>query len=107
MFWTLVLLPILLMAIVNGVHQTPPTGYLEDKCSRYCHNITCKHAIEKQGTEKPMTKFTLRLYEKNIALLKENKLGLTYKEINLLIYVVVFPILSGVMLWGVLRKSRS
>ena len=54
-----------------------------------------------------MTKFTLRLYEKNIALLKENKLGLTYKEINLLIYVVVFPILSGVMLWGVLRKSRS
>ena len=103
----LILLPFLMMVIVNKVNQVPSDEFSETQCSRYCHNVACKHANEKFETEKQMGRIIHSFYKKNIALLKENKLGLTYKEINLLIYVFAFPALSGIMLWGVLRKSRS
>ncbi|MFT5619048.1 MAG: hypothetical protein ACI85I_002285, partial [Arenicella sp.] len=57
--------------------------------------------------ENQFAKSARKLYFDNIRLLKNNGLGLTYKEMNLLVYVISYPILVLLLFWNVLPKNKT
>ncbi|MCI5057825.1 MAG: hypothetical protein MRY83_17055 [Flavobacteriales bacterium] len=87
----------------KGSHDYDP-----NQCSRYCHDKGCYH-IEKKfsdSTGENWFKLGSEVYRKNILLLKNNGLGLSYKEINLLIYVLLLPIIAFLLLFNLVRKWK-
>ena len=103
-FWALVLLPFLIMVVVNETSEAPTFSYYSKKCTRYCHNHGCLHVYTKYDIHsKGYLKAMDSLYKANIQWLKHNGLGLSYAEINLLLYVIVLPLLMLLLLWGAVR----
>ena len=101
----LLVLPFIVMAMVNKLSEAPTSQYKKDKCSRYCHTISCKHVAEKyKNNESSEMKTAADLYKSTIFLLRKNGLGLGYKEMNLFIYVGLAPLLMSVLLWTAIRK---
>ncbi|WNJ18318.1 hypothetical protein [Pontibacter sp. G13] len=43
------------------------------------------------------------LYVQNIEWLKRNPLGISYQEMNLLVYVVLGPLMLLLLIWGMIR----
>ena len=105
-FFFLVTLPFLLMVVVNVSMGTPSSTYNATQCTRYCHDHGCAHvtvAIE-GPVSTPFFRLARKLYVANIRWLHHNPFGMSYKEINLVIYVLILPLLGLVFLWGILRK---
>ncbi|MEM1009929.1 MAG: hypothetical protein AAGJ35_13105 [Myxococcota bacterium] len=89
------------MVLVNRQAPEPTHQRLETRCSRFCHDRYCPHFEAKTGKGHRLLR---TLYKKNIALLKANGVGLTYEEANLLVYVVLAPMVLGLLFWLALRK---
>lgn len=105
----LILLPFLILVLVNASHPKPSHNYQADKCTRYCHDKKCMHFEQKRMLLQQKSKswvLMYKIYKKNIALLHENRLGLSYYAINLLIYAIGFPLIMTVLLWGAIRKTN-
>ncbi len=102
-----ILAPFLIMFVVNESVNAPTTKNLKDKCTRYCHNVTCTHGNEiyekYAGTWFADT--AKYLYSKNIIWLHNNPFGLSYRAINLVIYVFGLPLIMALLLGNIIRKS--
>jgi hypothetical protein len=91
--------------VVNWLAPKPQNSFNPEQCTRYCHNLGCKHSQSDEGNQ--FAKSARKLYFDNIRLLKNNGLGLTYKEMNLLVYVISYPILVLLLFWNVLPKNKT
>ena len=99
-------LAITIVVGVNSFSGKVAYQYAKTHCSRYCHNTFCPHY--KHRKEQGMVKFAgvqQQFYSLNIRLLRENALGLSYQEMNLLLYIFIFPSIAFLLLWGAARKS--
>jgi hypothetical protein len=95
------------MVIVNETSNPPIDNFDQGQCTRYCHNIICKHTKEKYEANNNVIINKLEsIYFSNISWLRNNNLGLSYKEINLLIYVFGIPLMMILLLWGAIRKKK-
>jgi len=93
------------LAVIITVNETSPlpTRELSQKnCTRHCHDKGCIHYQEEE-----VSPFLLSVYKQNIYWLKQNPFGLSYKEMNLLLYVIIAPFLIIVLLWGLIRKKHG
>ena len=107
LFWLLLLTPFSIMVIVNETSNPPIDNFDQGQCTRYCHNIICKHTKEKYEANNNVIINKLEsIYFSNISWLRNNNLGLSYKEINLLIYVFGIPLMMILLLWGAIRKKK-
>jgi hypothetical protein len=98
--------PFILMVLVNETSEPYTFEYRKDKCTRYCHNHSCPHTTEKYKNNKSSTFSAFeKIYTGNIGWLKNNGMGLSYKEINLLLYAGLTPLIMTLLLWGALRKQ--
>ena len=107
LYLILITAPFLIMFIVNTTTNNPTTKLLKNKCSRYCHNVTCAHTnatYEKYAGNwfADTAKF---LYTKNIIWLHNNPFGMSYKMINLVIYVFGLPLFMALLLGNLIRKA--
>ena len=99
-------LPFLIMVAVNTLSPAPTHDQHHDRCTRYCHDHPCPHTLQKYG-ETAMTGWKGELYQANINWLKTNPFGLSYTEVNLLIYVILLPGCMALLLWGAIRKRKE
>ncbi len=90
------------MIIVNESSEEPTTTYTKGKCTRACHNNLCKHFIELNDDN--IVKKNFNIYKKNINWLKNNPFGLSYASMNILVYVILFPLFSSILIWRILKK---
>ena len=101
----LILLSFGLMVLVNESQPAAGEEYVEAYCSRYCHSYGCLH-FQMNKAESEFVNGLNDIYVANIHWLKHNPLGLSYVEMNILIYVILFPILFLLLCWGLFRKRR-
>lgn len=95
--------------MVNTTMGTSHHSLDEKECTRYCHDKGCPHYVERQQgrrTSSSLLIFVEKLYTKNIKLLHNNGMGLSYVEANILIYVILIPFFSAILLWGIIRKGK-
>ncbi|BDD05698.1 hypothetical protein [Aureibacter tunicatorum] len=96
------------LILVNEIAAPQISAFEESKCTRYCHNVVCKHQLIKHGDAEHgnlFWKVMFSLYRKNILMLRENPLGLTYEQMNLLVYVIIVPAIALLLLINLLRKN--
>jgi hypothetical protein len=100
-YLSLISLPFLLLILVNTF--SPQPGSLKDanKCSRYCHNKGCVHFEKKMNRENSsfLSTGAFRFYRWNISALKNNFLGLSYRDMNLFLYVIFLPGIMIILCW--------
>ena len=85
-----VLLPSVVVIAINESSPKPEKEFMADKCSRYCHDHGCSH--------KPSDSVFNKIYSSTIYHLKHNPLNLSYKEMNILVFIVLWPLLMLIML---------
>ncbi|MEM7375481.1 MAG: hypothetical protein AAF587_43200 [Bacteroidota bacterium] len=90
------------LILVNELSSPVSNQFKETMCTRYCHTIRCQHFIETKSQSSVVVKLT-EAYASNIRWLMDNPIGLRYKEMNLLVYLILVPIMLFVLLWGVFR----
>ena len=96
-----------LMVIINLMAPAPTLQHLDNSCTRYCHNVNCPHFqqnFKQYEHTLPMANTLRTLYSSNIQALKQNGLGMSYKQVNLFIYVFGFPLITIALAWGAFRK---
>ena len=103
--WLAIVLPILFIVGINETHAPLPHSYASDRCTWHCHDKGCSHFLANQAQQVFPAGF-YRLYTSNIQWLKDNPLHLSYREMNILVYVILFPILLLGLLWGLFRKRK-
>ena len=104
----LILIPVL-AAMSMGVNMLSPkpTNQLDPgRCTRYCHSVTCPH-VKPALQQKGFTQFLWKRYQNQILWLRHNPLGLSYRDMNLLYYVVGYPVVILLLIWGLLRKRHG
>jgi hypothetical protein len=102
-----ILLPFVFLVLVNSFSPVPTFAYRVDKCTRYCHNKGCKHFNDKLSAKKNPTwlsKKAFGFYSWNISALKYNFLGISYRDMNLLLYVVFLSLLMLALIYTGFRK---
>ena len=94
------------MVVINTTYNKPTTIYYAKSCTRACHNKTCKHFNIKleDKSDSSLAVHYFYLYKKNIEWLKNNHLGLSYVQMNLLLYVLLFPTLCIVLIIRLLKS---
>lgn len=104
----IVSIPFFIVIIVNETSSTTNTS-IKNYCTRACHNKGCTHFNKKRLNKKQNTFVTkhYNTYKNNIIWLKNNPFGLSYVQINLLLYVIVFPIASLYLLWRLLKPRTD
>ncbi|MGK0389031.1 MAG: hypothetical protein ACI94Y_001765 [Maribacter sp.] len=98
------------MVIVNTAMGISYHGYEKEQCTRYCHDRSCQHSTitkEENVDNYPIIASAEKLYYANIRLLHHNGLGLSYAQANILIYVILIPLFSALLLWGIIRKRNE
>jgi hypothetical protein len=102
-------LPFVFMYFVNEILVAPnrTNNYKEDYCTWYCHNVTCLHYKESYKIA-PTTfkKSNKQIFDWYVTSLHANKLGLNYRNINLLVFILVYPVLASLLLWNLIRKVK-
>ncbi|MFL5753962.1 MAG: hypothetical protein ACJ76F_11185 [Bacteroidia bacterium] len=104
----IVLLPFVFLVLVNSFSSAPTFAYRVDQCTRYCHNKGCRHFNDKLSAEKNsswLSKKAFEFYSWNISALKKNFLGISYRDMNLLLYVVFLPLLLLLLTYTGFRKT--
>lgn len=94
------------MWLVNSLSAAPTSEHVAEYCTRSCHNKGCVHFAEKYGYGKQNAMLP-QIYAMNIKWLRDNPLGLSYYEMNLLIYVIIWPILVAMLIYGLARKRKA
>jgi len=102
----LLISPVIVMSMVNFFAPEPSTQYKSELCTRYCHNTACPHFRQnfKAYQELPYVNSFYETYRANIQLLRKGG-DINYQQMNLLVYVIAFPMLT--LLWGAFRKSKT
>ena len=93
------------MILVNETREVPVREYDPNQCTRYCHDHGCVHSIQKYRYNS--TFFVAKVmpdYYAFIHWLGHNGSGVSYKEMNLALFVGFFPGSIGLLLWGLIRK---
>ena len=101
--------PFLTMVIVNECFDTPKRTdkYLSEHCTWYCHNVTCKHweNAYKQNPTK-VKKMHKDIFDWYVNSLHGNSLGLNYRFINLLIFILGYPVAGGLLVWNLIKRIK-
>jgi hypothetical protein len=93
------------MILVNESREVPVYEYNPSQCTRYCHNVGCIHTSQKyQQDSSPSVGKAIEAYRDVINWLGHNGSGLSYKEMNLALFVGFFPVGISLLLWGIIRK---
>ncbi len=106
-FLILITLPFLIMVLVNELTNVPKktNKYFPEHCTWYCHNITCLHFKTSYKEEfTPYKKMNKDIFDYYVTTLHGNKLGLNYKNINLVLFIIVYPIVGSLLIWNVIRR---
>lgn len=104
---SLILFCVFVMVAVNEFCGKSDADYYPMSCSRYCHNNPCTHFQNRLNRENALFVDAYQIaYGENIQWLKDNPLGLSYRDMNILIYVILYPIMVLVLVWGIIRKRR-
>lgn len=108
-FLFLVILPLLFMVIINENSFVPKrtNKYNQDSCTWYCHNVTCLH-FKNSYNKKPTAfkKTNKEIFDLYVTSLHGNSLGLNYRNINLLIFIVAIPLVACLLIWNLVRKLK-
>lgn len=99
---TLLALPFALLAAVDAAHG-PSTHAPAEHCTRACHDRGCVHLLEVVDPENPVVQAARGLYVANLEALRAPSIG--YRDTNLLVYVVGFPLLYASLLLVVLWRA--
>jgi len=99
-------IPFLIVILINETRETPNTSINKEYCTRTCHNKGCIHfnKLLKNDNQSSFATRHFDIYKKNITWLKQNPFKLSYAQINLLLYVIVFPVVSIFLLWRLIRR---
>ncbi len=102
----IVSIPFFSVILVNETSATPSFSVNKTQCSRACHNTGCIHfnAKLKDNSKASFVTKHYNTYKKNITWLKNNPFHLSYVQINLLLYVILFPTVSIVLLWRLFKR---
>ena len=108
-FLSLVASPFLFMILVNEIPNVPQRSskYNKEYCTWYCHNVTCLHF--KASYNKYPTDFKKRnkkIFDGYVNGLHGNRLGLNYRNINLLVFIILYPVLGSFLLWNLIRRLK-
>ncbi|WP_452602030.1 hypothetical protein [Pontimicrobium sp. MEBiC06410] len=108
----IVSIPFFIVILINETRETPSNSINREYCTRACHNKGCIHFNEllKNDNQSSFATRHFDIYKKNIAWLKQNPFKFSYAQMNLLLYVIIFPIVSIFLLWRLtkrLPKSKS
>jgi len=109
LFLIILALPFLTMIIVNECFDTPKRThqYVKEYCTWYCHDITCPHwkiSYKKEPTE--IKKIHKDIFDWHITSLHKNPLKLNYGAINLLVFLVGYPVIGGLLVWNLIKNVR-
>lgn len=98
-------LPILIMILVNENMPKVSASYNSSQCSRACHDSHCLHFEKKlkDASYDAIPKRYFGVYQKTMYWLKHNPFGLSYVEMNMLVYVILFPLCFVILLWKLLQ----
>ena len=108
-FLAILLLPLVFMAFINEVPTVPvkSKNYSKRNCTRYCHDVTCLHYKASFKTDPTIYKKNNKaIFDWYLTSLHANKLGLNYRNINLLVFVVGYPFLASLLLWNLIRNIK-
>jgi len=100
---TLLCLPFATLAAVDVTHG-PSTHVRADHCTRACHDRGCAHLPDKVDVNRPVVRLARQVYEANIEALRAPSFG--YRDTNLLVYVLGFPVAFALLLPLVLWPRR-
>ena len=105
----IVFIPFFIVILVNETNTTPSFSVNKNQCTRACHSKGCIHFNEKLKKDSQSSFVTRHYdtYKKNIIWLKNNPFNLSYVQINLLLYVIIFPIVSIVLFWRLLKRPSK
>jgi hypothetical protein len=100
-------LPFAIIVAVNELPNNPePTHkYVEDRCTWYCHDVTCPH-WKKSYAQEPtqIKKMHKDIFTGFVNALHNNPLGLNYGAINILVFFLFYPMLGAALLWRLITK---
>ncbi|MEM8526723.1 MAG: hypothetical protein AAGG68_18935 [Bacteroidota bacterium] len=106
-FTIIVLLAVLTTAVVNFTGKNPTHEYSKDHCTRYCHDRHCPHFKAKVVDKNSLALNIQPAYQTAIRALKYNPIGLSYTTINLLVFVLGFPVLIFFLSFNLWRKWKD
>lgn len=110
LFLLLILItPFIIIIIINESNNISPTYAIDQNhCTRACHNKGCIHFNKKMLNKHEQNFVTkhFETYKKNIQWLKNNPFGFSYVEMNLLLYVILFPVLSLFLFWKLIQQKK-
>lgn len=95
------------MILVNQLSPSPTPFYIKEQCSRYCHDKGCPHFQTNVKEGNRITLFFHAYHENVIQLLKNNPFGVSYKMMNILVFVIFFPFLILSLLYLNIKHSRT
>ena len=101
--------PFLIVIAVNELPNNPKrtSEYVAERCTWQCHNVTCYHW--KQSYKKdpsPLKKMHKDVFDWYVTSLHGNPLDLNYGIINILVFLIVYPLFGGILLWNILTLLK-
>jgi hypothetical protein len=105
-FLAVAALPFLIMVAINELPTNPaPTGkYVQDRCTRHCHDVGCQHFKQSYAAAPTNYKrINKAVFDSYVYALHNNPLGLNYGAINLLIFILLYPLIGGILLWRIVK----
>ena len=108
-FFLIISSPFLFMAAINEIPQVPERShkYVKEYCTWSCHDVTCKHwkdSFKEDNT--PVKKMHKEIFDWCVTGLHNNWLGLNYGAINLLVYIIGYPLIGSFLIWNLIRKIK-
>jgi len=107
LFLGIIFLLVAVLFLVNLTGIMPISEYLKDRCTRYCHHSHCPHFEAKVEAKHSLALKIQPAYQNAIYALKHNSLNLSYAMINLLVFVIGFPVLILSLSFNLLRKWKK
>jgi len=99
--------PFLIMGIINECFDTPDRThkFVEDYCTWYCHDVTCLHwKNDYRQNPSKLKRMHRDIFDWYVTSLHNNGLGLNYGSINLLVFIIGYPVIGALLLWNLIRK---
>ena len=97
------------MVIVNEYFNLPDRThkYVEEYCTWYCHDVTCLHwkASYKSKPTK-LKKMHKDIFDWYVSSLHNNPLKLNYGIINLLVFIIGYPLVGGLLVWNLVKRIK-
>lgn len=107
LFFCIASLPFLLVVIVNEFlcADFEKHNKASVTCNRICHDVGCIHWGENYKANPSKIKlFHKDVFDFYVRSLKQNALGMNYRFINLLVFILIYPILGSALLWHLIKR---